>query len=692
MMRHDLLIEIGTEELPPKALKRLMLAFAESIRSGVSAANLHCVNITPYATPRRLAVWVEQLDARQADKSVERRGPAVSAAYDSAGNPSRALLGFAASCGVSHDQLSRIETPKGSWLVHTAVQPGEATSELIPAIIQQALDALPIPKRMRWGSGSAEFVRPVHWLVVLFGDQLIDCTLLGVRSGRETRGHRFMRPDPIYVGEAAAWAPLLESQGRVIADFSARREAIRGQVLAAAAHEGGRAILDEDLLDEVTGLVEWPVALVGYFEPRFLEVPAEALISTMQANQKYFPLVDSNNRLLPAFITITNLESLRPDLVRAGNERVIRPRLADAAFFWQQDRRTPLADRYSRLQGVIFQQQLGSLFDKSQRVAAIAAALAQQLGHRSDYVIQAAQLAKCDLLTEMVGEFPELQGVMGRYYALHDGVAAEVATAIDEQYQPRFAGDELPASITGQILAVAEKIDSLMGLFAIGQPPTGDKDPFALRRAALGVLRILIERQIPVDLATALALAAQQLPAKLQASSAITPALDFILGRLKGYFADRGVPNDTFEAVVALRPTEPVDFANRIDALARFRQLPAATTLAAADKRIGNILKKAGDIPASSEPLNLLQEREELELSTALEKIEQYVSPLINQRYYTEALTALADLHEPVNRFFDTVMVMCDDPALRLQRLQLLKRLHSLFTSIADLSRLQESV
>ncbi|MFP5506975.1 MAG: glycine--tRNA ligase subunit beta, partial [Gammaproteobacteria bacterium] len=482
----DLLIEIGTEELPPKALPRLSQAFTDGVRKGLEQAGLAFGAVHSYAAPRRLAVWIEGLAAAQSDREQIRRGPALTAAFDADGNPTPGAQGFARSCGVAIEQLERLETDKGAWLIHRVMERGRGTGELIPEIVTQSLNQLPIPKRMRWGAGSAEFVRPVHWVVLLFGDTVIETEILGVKSGRETRGHRFHHPDTIYIGEPAAYAPVLETEGRVLADFAARREAIRGQVIAAGVAAGGRAVIKEELLDEVSALVEWPVAVLGDFETRFLDVPSEALISTMQDNQKYFPVVDAAGKLLPHFITIANIVSRDPVQVKAGNERVVRPRLADAAFFWNQDRKQRLEERIDKLGTMVFQNRLGTLLDKQKRVATLAGHIARHIGGVPQLAERAAMLAKCDLLTQMVFEFPELQGVMGRYYAQHDGEPTEVALALDEQYSPRFAGDRLPETATGQALAIADRLDTLVGIFAIGQPPSGDKDPFALRRAALG--------------------------------------------------------------------------------------------------------------------------------------------------------------------------------------------------------------
>jgi glycyl-tRNA synthetase beta chain len=687
--RKDFLVEIGTEELPPKALPRLSRAFAAGLRNGLTRAGLTHGEVIAYATPRRLAVLVKELSVQQPDQEIERRGPALSAAFDADGNPTKAAEGFARSCGVSVGELGRLETDKGTWLAYHTVEKGRPAAELIPAVVEQSLAALPIPKRMRWGAGEAEFVRPVHWIVLLLGEEVIPAELFGIQAGRHTRGHRFHAPDPIYLGEAAAYAPLLETEGRVLADFAARREAIRGQVEEAAAREGARAVMDEELLDEVTALVEWPVAVVGSFEERFLQVPQEALMSSMEEHQKMFPMVDAEDRLLPRFITIANIESRDPEQVRAGNERVIRPRLADAAFFWEQDGKTPLADRLEKLKDMVFQKKLGTLYDKTQRTMTLAAAIATELGGNPDHARRGAQLAKCDLLTNMVYEFPELQGIMGRHYALRDGEVAEVALAIDEQYMPRFAGDELASSVAGRAVGMADRLDTLVGSFAIGQRPKGDKDPLALRRAALGVLRTLVEGELELDLLDLLRQAAKGLEGTVDAGAAVTEVFEFMIDRLRAYYQDAGIQPDVFDAVAARRPTRPYDFHRRLHAVSQFRLLPEAEALAAANKRIRNILRKAeGDIPQEVDP-SLLRDAAEQNLARAVEEAATDVTPLIAAADYAQALSRLARLRGAVDDFFDQVMVMVDEEALRNNRLALLKRLSEQFLMVADISRLQ---
>ena len=700
----DLLIEIGTEELPPKALKSLSQAFADGVQRGLIDASLAPEEVTTYAAPRRLALLLRDVPVRQEDQLIERRGPALAAAFDDDGIPTKAAQGFARSCGVAVEDLEKLETDKGAWLCFRMSQPGQPTTALVPDIVEDALAKLPIPKRMRWGAGEAEFVRPVHWVVLLFGEQTIEAEILGVKAGRETRGHRFHHPEALYIAEPAAYAPLVETEGKVVADFAKRREAILGQVEEAANQVGGRALLDEALLDEVTALVEWPVAVAGSFEKKYLDVPQETLISTMQDNQRYFPVVDKSGRLMPHFVTVSNIESRDVDKVREGNERVIRPRFADAAFFWEQDRKRKLSDHIESLKDVVFEKRLGSLYDKSQRVADLAGFIAEQLGLDKAQAMRAAELSKCDLMTEMVYEFPELQGIMGRYYAAHDGEPEAVANALDEQYMPRHAGDELPAGGIGQVLAMADKLDTLLGIFAIGQKPTGTKDPYGLRRAALGVLRVTIERGLDLDLMDLLIEAAQgyqgvlwKLPAKYNAKNkelqrmraVVTDVFEYMLERLKAYYQDRDIEIDVIDAVLVQRPTRPVDFDRRVRAVEHFRRLPEAESLAAANKRIRNILKQYDGAPPESVDKGLLQEPAEVALAEGVEAMRGEVEPLLDQGEYESALTKLAKLREPVDTFFDDVMVMAEDEALKRNRIALLGGLSQLFLRAADISRLQ---
>ncbi|RMG29363.1 MAG: glycine--tRNA ligase subunit beta [Gammaproteobacteria bacterium] len=688
----DLLLEIGTEELPPGALRRLSEALAEALAAGLARAHLEHAGAAPYASPRRLAVLVRGVARAQPDREELRRGPALAVAFDDEGCPTRAAEGFARSCGVAVEDLERLETEKGAWLAYRRLVPGRPAAEVVPEVVREALDRLPVPRRMRWGDRDVEFVRPVHWVVLLHGEDVIECEILGCRTGRETRGHRFHHPDPILLAEPAVYLPVLETEGRVLADLDARREAIRGQVLEAARQVGGEARIDAALLEEVTALVEWPVAIAGDFEPRFLEVPPEVLISTMQDHQRYFPVVDAAGHLLPHFVTVANIESRDPAQVKAGNERVIRPRFEDAAFFWEQDRSRPLADRMEGLARMVFQDRLGTLLDKARRLGVLAARIGEALGGEPAWAERAALLCKCDLLTQMVYEFPELQGVMGRYYALHDGEPEEVAWAIEEHYLPRHAGDRLPETPTGQALALADRLDTLVGIFAIGQPPTGEKDPFALRRAALGLLRILVERERDLDLEVWLNAAAQQFPESLGAPRVVGAVFDFVLERLRGYCQEQGFRTEVFEAVRAVRPTRPLDFMRRVRAVTAFEQLPEAEALAAANKRIGNLLRKAREggesVPEEVDPSRLAEPAEQA-LAAAIAEAESAVDPLFEAGAYESALRRLAALREPVDRFFDAVMVLAEEPGLRRNRLALLAKLQQLFLGVADLGKLQ---
>jgi glycyl-tRNA synthetase beta chain len=688
MSHADLLFELGTEELPPGALAKLSAALENEVLQRLDQSGIEHGAATRYAAPRRLALWIRDVALTQPDRNEERRGPALQAAYDQDGNPTKALEGFARSCGVTPDQLQQQETDKGTWLVFRQQVAGQATAMLLPDILQQAIHALPIPKRMRWGTSEEAFLRPVHWMVLLLGEELVPMTLFGIQTGHESRGHRFHAPNPIQITAAASYAETLEAQGKVIADLARRREMIREQITALGTSLGGTTAIDVDLLDEVTALVEWPVALAGNFEPRFLEVPQEALIASMQDHQKFFPVLNAEGRLLPVFITVSNLESRDPQKVIEGNERVIRPRLSDAAFFWEQDRKQPLESRRERLASVVYQTQLGSVLDKSDRVTALAAHIAGLLGSDVRHAQRAGELCKCDLLSAMVFEFPELQGLMGRYYAQADGEAEAVAIALEEQYKPQAAGDDLPATATGQALALAERLDTLVGLFGIGQPPTGDKDPFALRRAALGVLRIAIERGLPLDLATLIEHAQAGYPAGVLKEDVREPVFDFMLSRLRAYYSEAGLPLNAFEAVLACRPTQPLDFDQRIRAVAAFAGREEAEALAAANKRTSNLLKKVDEaLPSVVDPAVLSADAEQA-LLQATEALEDEIRAASAAADYPRALEALARLREPVDRFFDEVMVMSEDVRERSNRLALLQRLRQLFLQVADVSLL----
>jgi len=694
--RQDLLIELGTEELPPKALKKLSEAFTTGIVGGLKKAGFEIKNVKSFAAPRRLAVLIKDVAASQPDREVERKGPALKAAYDADGNPTKAVLGFAKSCGAEVKDLQQQETDKGVWLVFKATEKGRVLSDLIEGIINQTLSKLPIPKRMRWGNNDVEFVRPVHWLVLMFGEKVIDAEVLGLKSSAKTFGHRFHSPGDITLKNASDYQEALLSKGFVIADFEQRKQKIKQQVIDAGKQLGGEAVLDEDLLDEVTALNEWPIAVAGEFDKVYLDVPAEALIKTMQDNQKYFPVKDLDvagraGELKNYFITISNIDSKSPEKVKAGNERVVRPRLADAKFFWEQDQKQPLESFNVALENVVFQAKLGTLAEKTKRVAGLSELIAQQLNANVEYVKRAAVLSKCDLMTDMVGEFASLQGVMGKRYAQKSGEADEVAAALDEQYKPRGANDDTAVTATGQILSIADKLDTLVGIFAIGQKPTGEKDPYALRRASLGILRTIIERQLDLDLKQLIAETAKRLKDKVDAAKVETEVFDYIIERLRAYYLDRNVSADVFDAVSILSPSRPLDFDKRIKAVTVFRELAEAKSLAAANKRVVNILKKSTAGNAAAVDESLLSEDAEKKLFETLNALSQTVEPMFDAGDYEAALSQLSSLREPVDAFFDSVMVMADDEAIKNNRIALLNTMNKLFLRAADLSRLHQS-
>lgn len=694
LSRADLLVEIGTEELPPAALQTLAHAFRDGLHARLTEARLEPGTAWAYATPRRLAVIIEALAQMQPDERIARRGPALQAAFDADGQPTKAALGFARSCGVAVEALGREETDKGVWLRFEQQVSGESAQALLPGLIERALADLPIPKRMRWGASEVEFVRPVHWVVGLLGAAVIPGRVLGLAIGGESRGHRFHAPAPLPLATPGDYLAALRA-AKVEPDLSVRREAIRTQVEALAHEAGGRAAIDPAVLDEVTALCEWPRALIGRFDPGFLEVPPEVLIETMQANQKYFPVLDAGGGLLPCFIAVSNIESAEPEQVRAGNERVIRPRFADAKFFWEQDRRTPLGARFEALEGIIFQHRLGTLRAKSQRIAGLSGWIAPQIGAAQDEAERAARLAKCDLVTAMVGEFGSLQGVMGRYYAEHAGEPASVAAAIEQHYWPRHAGDRLPEQPVARAVALADRVDTLLGIFAIGERPTGVKDPYGLRRAAIGVLRILIETPLRLDLRRLLEEAARAYPEQLEAHDHVDEVFAYCIDRLKRYYAEadgeRRASADLVASVLALDLSEPVDIDRRIQAVRGFRGRPEASALAAANKRTRNILRKAAPeaIAGQIEP-DLLQDPAEQALIAQLEAKTACLQPLLAQQDYAAILAELAGLRDTLDRFFDEVMVMAEDERLRANRLAILQRTEQLFLNVADLSLLQE--
>jgi glycyl-tRNA synthetase beta chain len=690
--RATLLFELGTEELPPVALKRLSNALTEQFVAGLKQAGLEHGEVKSFATPRRLALQVQECMLQQPDRQIERRGPALQAAMDKDGNPTKAAEGFARSCGTTVDQLSKLETDKGAWLAYKVDEKGKPASELLPDIAEQALNKLPIPKRMRWGASEAQFVRPVHWLLFLHGDDVVECTLLEAKADRLTHGHRFHHPAAITLFNPDDYTTVLEDMGRVIASFEKRRQQIRGEVVQSAAALGGHPDLDDDLLDEVTALNEWPVPISASFEERFLEVPQEALVLTMKKNQKYFPLFDGDDKLMNHFITIANIDSPKPEIIKEGNERVVRPRLADAMFFWQQDGKRRLEDHQESLKKVVFQKRLGSMYDKSERVATLASYIARHIGGDEALARRAGMLSRCDLMTEMVYEFPEMQGVMGRYQARRDGETVELAEAMDEFYMPRFSGDELPRTRTGIAISLAEKLDSLVGIFAIGEKPTGDKDPFALRRAALGALRIMKEHYLDLPLDDLLATAADGVRVdgeKIAAADMLPEVREFLLERLKGLYGDENIGVDRFNSVAAVKFSSVGDFDRRLHAVNQFGHFPEAEALAAANKRIRNILKKAdSDIPQTVDTA-LFRQDEERELNEQINAMASRVLPLLEGHDYEGTLRALSELRETVDSFFDEVMVMDEELSVRANRLALLKGLANLFLEVADVSCLQ---
>jgi len=803
---HDLLVEIGTEELPPKALRALSDAFAAELAAELDGAGLAHGAAAPYATPRRLAVLVPGVPGIQPDRNVERRGPPLTRAFDENGAPTKAALGFARSVGVELDPLRwqlevsnsdaggdeveglvRIETEHGKWLGYRSTQPGATLASLLPGMVERALARLPVPRRMRWSDRDTEFVRPVHRVVLMHGPAVIEAKILGVPSGRTTRGHRFHHPGDIGLEDAAGYEATLRDRGHVVARLDERMETIRAQVERAARDVGGRALIDPSLLEENAALVEWPVAITGHFDPDFLDLPDAVLVATMQGHQRYFPVAGPDGALMPHFIGVSNIESRNPATVREGNERVIRPRLSDAAYFFRTDRERRLHSRLEALEAVVFQRKLGSLRAKSGRVAALAGRVARAMGGSGDTVAHAERsglLSKCDLVTEMVGEFPELQGEMGREYARLDGEPDEVADALGEVYRPRFADDGIPDTAAGRAVAIADKLDTIAGCLSLGQAPTGDKDPFALRRAALGTLRIMIEGELDLDLDAMIEAAFEGyaesggndssgndlgddssdddpggterasrvgetmdaiVEASLDASSrearddsadktaevafeaspgassreardgpanetadaatgispnaaateaspdAVAEVRRFMLDRLRAYFADRSIPADVFNAVLATAPARPLDFARRVRAVEAFRTLPEAESLAAANKRIRNILRQAEQgaigVPGAVDHA-LLHADAERGLSSTLDGIEPRVRAMLAAGEYTGALAHLAGLRDDVDRFFDTVKVMDDDENLRGNRLALLARIGALFMETADISLL----
>ena len=688
MTTQNFLVEIGTEELPPKALKTLATSFADNVEAELNHAGLSFDKIEWFAAPRRLAVKVLNLATQQPSKEIEKRGPAVSAAFDAEGKPTKAAEGWARGCGITVEQAERIATDKGEWLVHRAKIEGQPTKNLLNDIVANALAKLPIPKPMRWADKTVQFIRPVHTVTMLLGDELIEGEILGVASARTIRGHRFLGEKEFEIQHADQYPQLLREKGSVVADFNERKAEILAKSQAKATALGGVADIEESLLEEVTSLVEYPNVLAAKFEERFLAVPAEALVYTMKGDQKYFPIYDKDGKLLPHFIFVSNINPEDPTAIIEGNEKVVRPRLTDAEFFFKTDLKQKLVDRLPRLETVLFQQQLGTLKDKTDRIEQLAGEIAKQIGADEAKAKRAGLLSKCDLMTNMVFEFTDTQGVMGMHYARHDGEDEEVAVALNEQYMPRFAGDELPKSLVASAVALADKFDTLTGIFGIGQAPKGSADPFALRRAALGALRIIVEKNLPLDLEDLVKKSAALFGDKLTNQNVIADVVDFMLGRFRAWYQDEGIAVDVIQAVLARRPTRPADFDARVRAVSHFRTLDSAEALAAANKRVANILAKAeGDIGAID--VALCVEPAEQVLAQSVLNLAKEVQPLIAQGEYRAVLDKLAGLRQPVDNFFDNVMVNAEDAKLRQNRLAILNTLQGLFLQVADISLLQ---
>ena len=687
-MQENFLVEIGTEELPPKALKTLATSFADNVEAELNQAGLTFDKIEWFAAPRRLAVKVLNLATQQPSKEIEKRGPAVSAAFDAEGKPTKAAEGWARGCGITVEQAERIATDKGEWLVHRAKIEGQPTKNLLNDIVANALAKLPIPKPMRWADKTVQFIRPVHTVTMLLGDELIEGEILGVENARTIRGHRFLGEKEFEIQHADQYPQLLREKGSVVADFNERKAEILAKSQAKATALGGVADIEESLLEEVTSLVEYPNVLAAKFEERFLAVPAEALVYTMKGDQKYFPIYDKEGKLLPHFIFVSNINPEDPTAIIEGNEKVVRPRLTDAEFFFKTDLKQKLVDRLPRLETVLFQQQLGTLKDKTDRIEQLAGDIAKQIGADEAKAKRAGLLSKCDLMTNMVFEFTDTQGVMGMHYARHDGEDEEVAVALNEQYMPRFAGDELPKSLVASAVALADKFDTLTGIFGIGQAPKGSADPFALRRAALGVLRIIVEKNLPLDLEDLVKKSAALFGDKLTNQNVVTDVVDFMLGRFRAWYQDEGIAVDVIQAVLARRPTRPADFDARVRAVSHFRTLDSAEALAAANKRVSNILAKA-DAAIGEINLTACVEPAEKALAEAVLALRTEVQPLIAKGDYTAVLDKLANLRAPVDSFFDNVMVNAEDPVLRQNRLAILNTLQGLFLQVADISVLQ---
>ena len=688
-MQKTFLVEIGTEELPPKSLRTLAESFAANFIEQLDNANLEHGEVLWYASPRRLALKVLNLNDTQPDSQIVKRGPAVSAAFDANGSPTKAAEGWARGCGIDISQAERIQTDKGEWLSYTHNQKGQPVVNLLCDMVKNALNKLPIPKPMRWAARQVEFIRPSHTVTMLYGDELVPGIILDIQSNRIIRGHRFMGEQQFTIDNADQYPEILEQRGKVVADYDKRKSIIKQQAEEAAAKLNGKADLTESLLEEVSSLVEWPVVLTAKFEERFLEVPAESLVYTMKGDQKYFPVYDKQGKLLPNFIFVANIESKDPQIVISGNEKVVRPRLADAEFFYKTDLKQRLEDRLPRLETVLFQQQLGTVKDKALRIEALSGFTAEKIDADIEQAKRAGKLTKCDLVTNTVFEFPETQGIIGRYIAIKDGETIEVATAIEEQYKPRFSGDELPSTAVSSAVSIAEKMDTLAGIFGIGQHPKGDKDPFALRRAAIGILRIIVEKSLPLDLVELANFAASLYGDKLTNNNVVQDIVNFMQGRFRAWYQEKGFAIDNIQAVLAINPTKPADFDKRVNAVTHFRTLPEASSLAEANKRVSNILSKIENAIPENINASILEAGAEGDLAMQIAILTDKLAPYFSEGRYQDALIELASLKAPIDTFFEKVMVMVDDEKIKLNRLALLKKLQNLFLKVADISLLQ---
>ncbi len=687
----DLLFEIAVEELPAGSLLSMAGHLAEQLHKALADAGFAAVGgpVKQYATPRRLAVLIGNVKARQEDQAVEKRGPAVAAAFDADGNPTKAVQGFARSCGVDVSELERIETPKGEWLIFRSMAEGQSLAAFLDSILGGIIKQIPSPRRMRWSDGEVEFLRPVTGTALLHGSEVLSLEVLGTTTGNAISGHRFHAPGPFTLNQASEYESVLLQQGHVVADFDKRRQRIVESVEQCAASANASVVMDAALVDEVTALVEWPVAVSGTYDEHFLELPKEALIQTMEENQKYFALVDGAGNLKPGFVTVSNIDSSNVETVVSGNERVIRPRFADTLFFWEKDSAQKLASRTEMLEKVLFQEKLGSLLDKTTRLESISEYIAGQFGADTALAKRAAHLSKCDLVTDTVGELAKMQGIAGDYMAAADGEPKEVCTALREQYYPIKAGGDLPETTTGRVLAIADKTDTLVGIFGIGEKPSGAKDPFALRRSAIGLLRMLIESEQSLDLQPLFAHAAKTFGSRLNADHDSSETTAFVMERLRSYYQDRGEPHDVIDAVMAKGVTDPWDFHRRVQAIGSFRKTEAAESLSAANKRIQNILKKIDGVVPDTLADEQLTEAAEKILAANLRDVTAELVPKFEQGDYMNAMASTAKLRDSVDDFFDSVMVMVDDEKLRNNRLALLKQVGELCSQTADLSRLQ---